>query len=302
MRTSRHLAGASAISVAAVLWGLDGVVLTPRLFNLDVIFVVFILHALPFFLMSSFLFRQYHKLSLFTRADLVYFLLVAVTGGILGTLLIVKALFLVGFNRLSAIVLIQKLQPVFAVILAAIVLKECITGRFILWAVIALIGSYFLTFGFHIPDFSAGDDIALAAVYSFLAAASFGASTVFSKKMLTRWPFETVTFYRYGFTAFIMFFIVLVSGQLSEFSMATTQNWIIILIIGITTGSGAIFLYYWGLNRVKAIVATFCELFFPVSAVLFDYLVNRNTLSLVQWLAAIVLIFAVIRISRLRRE
>lgn len=46
--------GAIAISFAAVLWGLDGIVLTPRLYNLDVGFVVMVLHLIPFLLMTLF--------------------------------------------------------------------------------------------------------------------------------------------------------------------------------------------------------------------------------------------------------
>ena len=41
--------GAVSISLAAIMWGLDGVVLTPRLYNLDVGWVVLILHAFLFF-------------------------------------------------------------------------------------------------------------------------------------------------------------------------------------------------------------------------------------------------------------
>jgi hypothetical protein len=52
------LKGSVAIAISAVLWGVDGVVLTPRLFNLDVGYVVFILHAFPFLLMNLFLFRH----------------------------------------------------------------------------------------------------------------------------------------------------------------------------------------------------------------------------------------------------
>ena len=48
--------GALAICVAATLWGLDGVVLTPRLFNLSVPFVVFLLHAVPFLFMQPVLY------------------------------------------------------------------------------------------------------------------------------------------------------------------------------------------------------------------------------------------------------
>jgi drug/metabolite transporter (DMT)-like permease len=74
-------------------------------------------------------------------------------------------------------------------------------------------------------------------------------------------------------------------------------QWTIFVIIGITTGSGAIFLYYFGLTRVRAMLATICELCFPVSAILFDYLVNDRILSPMQWVSAAVLIFAILKLS-----
>ncbi len=53
--------------------------------------------------------------------------LVSLTGGLVGTLAIVKALFLVNFDQLSVVVLLQKLQPLFAISLAAVLLRERIT-------------------------------------------------------------------------------------------------------------------------------------------------------------------------------
>ncbi|MGD9252714.1 MAG: hypothetical protein PVG92_02140, partial [Holophagae bacterium] len=54
--------GAALICLSAALWGLDGVVLTPRLSNLPVPFVVFLLHAVPFVLMQPFLAGSYRRL------------------------------------------------------------------------------------------------------------------------------------------------------------------------------------------------------------------------------------------------
>ena len=116
--------GTAAIGFSAILWGFDGVVLTPRLFNLNVSFVVLVLHLLPFLLMNIFMFKQYKNLKLFVRQDYITFTLVALFGGAIGTMAIVKALFLVDFQQLSVVVLLQKLQPIFAIILAAILLNE----------------------------------------------------------------------------------------------------------------------------------------------------------------------------------
>ncbi len=301
MEKNKTLIGAAAISLAAILWGFDGVVLTPRLFNLDVAFVVFLLHLVPFILMNTFLFKEYGKLKGFNREDVITFLLIAFFGGSLGTLAIVKALFLVNFEHLSIVVLLQKLQPIFAIILAAIILKEKLGRNFFLWAGIAIIASYFLTFGLQFPHMEKNKDLAQAAIWAVVAAFSFGSSTVFSKKALLKHTFYTTNFYRFGFTSLFMLIYVLLTQKLHHFGNVTSVNWLFFLIIALTTGSGAIFLYYYGLNRVKAMLSTVCELFFPISAIIFDYIINEHGLSFVQWVSAAVMIAAIVKISVNRR-
>jgi len=286
--------GAGAVIIAAILWGLDGVVLTPRLFNLDVAFVVLMLHLIPFVIMNMFLFNNYKYLYKFNKEDYVYFFLIALFGGALGTLAIVKALFLVNFDHLSVIVLLQKLQPIFAIILAGILLKEKIRKNFILWASIAIVAGYFLTFGFSLPNL--GGDFFIASLYALLAAFSFGSATVFGKKVLRKYDFHVSTFYRFFFTTLIMLVYVLLMDKMQVVEM-TGMNWLVFLIIAFTTGSGAIFLYYFGLKKIKASVSTICELFFPISVIVFDYFINGNVLSWVQWIAAVVMVGAILKIS-----
>jgi len=299
---SSVLLGAVAVSISAILWGFDGIVLTPRLFNLDVAFVVFILHLFPFILMNIFLFRQYRFLKKFTLTDYYVLILIAILGGALGTLSIVKALFILEFKKLTIVVLLQKLQPVFAIALAAFFLKERLARNYIIWAVIAILSGYFLTFGFHPPNLGTGAKTVYAALFALLAAFSFGSSTVLSKKILNTQSFYTATFYRYGFTTLIMFIVVVVMSKLPQFKEITVNNFMVFILIGLTTGSGAIFLYYYGLNKVRAIIATICELFFPISAILFDYLFNNQKLSYIQWIAAAVMIFAIVNLNISNRK
>lgn len=290
--------GAVAVSISAILWGFDAVVLTPRLFNLDVGYVVFILHLIPFILMNIFLYKEYKYLKKFSLSDVITLFIVALLGGAIGTIAIVKAIFLVNFKHLTIVVLLQKLQPVFAIILATLLLKEKLKNNYLLWASIAIIGGYFLTFGFHLPDFDTGSNTVYAALLALVAAFSFGSSTVFSKKVLLKYSFHTATFYRFGFTAIIMFIYVLITSKLGEFSNTTSMNWLFFLIIAFTTGSGAIFLFYFGLTKIPVVIATICELFFPVSAILFDYFFNDSKLSVIQWIAAIIMIGAIINLNR----
>ncbi len=291
------LIGAFAISIAAALWGFDGIVLTPNLHNLNVAFVVFILHILAFLSMNTFLFGEYSKLKKFDRSDVITFFLIALLGGALGTMSMVHALFLVNFEKLTIVILLQKLQPIFAIALAVIFLKERMKRYYFFWASIAIIAGYFLTFGSSAPNFDTGDNTLTAALFSLLAAFAFGSSTVLSKKILGKYSFQTATFFRYGFTSLIMLIIVLSAGSYVQYENITNENWLIFLIIAVTTGSGAIFLYYYGLKKVRAVIATICELFFPVTAIILDYLINDQKLSWVQWVGAVILLLAIINLN-----
>lgn len=297
---NRHkifLPGAVAVILAAIAWGFDGVILTPRLFNLDVGFVVFILHLLPFLLMQIFLYPEYRRSRNFSGKDWLFFLLIACFGGSLGTLAIVKALFLVNFQHLSIVVLLQKLQPIFAILLAALLLGEKIRRDFAFWALLAILASYTLTFGFSLPHLEKSPNLFSAALWALVAAFSFGSSTVFSKFALRKYSYYTTTFYRFGLTAFLMLGYILATGKTGEFYQLTSQNIVIFFIIAVTTGSGALFLYYYGLKKVKASVSTICELFFPLSAIVFDYLFNGQRLNLIQWISAGIMLLAVWQIS-----
>ncbi|HAG17092.1 MAG TPA: EamA family transporter [Bacteroidales bacterium] len=289
--------GAVLISLSAILWGFDGVVLTPRLWNLNISFVVFVLHLFPFLIMNLFLFKRYGLLKSLSKNDSFALFGVALFGGAIGTLSIVKALFLVDFQSISVVVLLQKLQPFFAILLAATFLKEKLGRKFLLWASLAIVAGYFLTFGFEFPKLNENKNTMLAAMYSLLAAFSFGSSTVFSKRLLQKLDFVSATFFRYGLTTLIMLPIVLAGGKLFEFENMTNMNWLIIVIISLTTGSGAIFLFYLGLRYVRAIVSTISELFFPISAVFFDYIFNKQSLNLVQWISAAIMIFAILMLN-----
>jgi len=291
------LIGAFAISLAAAFWGVDGIVLTPRLYNLDVAFVVFMLHALAFLIMNTFLFQEYRQIRRFNASDLTTFFLIALLGGAIGTMAMVHALFLVNFEKLTIVILLQKLQPIFAIALAVIFLGERMRRYYFIWASLAIISGYFLTFGTSLPNFNAGDNTLEAALFSLLAAFSFGSSTVLSKKILGRYSFQTATFYRYGFTSLILLIYVLIAGLYTQFDVVSRENWIIFFIIAVTTGSGAIFLYYYGLRKVRAVIATICELFFPVTAIILDYLINDQRLSWVQWISAFLMLFAIINLN-----
>ena len=290
------------IITAAILWAVDGIILRPALYSLPVALVVFIEHALAFLIMLPFFIRERKELKNLKKADWGAFFWVALFGGALGTMFITKALFYVSFVNLSIVVLIQKLQPIFALLLAALILKEKLPRKFFFWAATAVVATYFVAFAEFLPNFATGEKTIYAALFALGAAFAWGSSTVFSKRALKQVSFRMGTYLRFGLTTLIMFFIATAFRDFNKISEITSHQLLIFIIIIFTSGGLAMFLYYYGLKRVKASVSTICELAFPLSAILLEFLIRGRMLSWSQWLGAIVLLVAIYQVSILQKN
>ncbi len=290
------------IILAAVLWGVDGIVLRPSLYSLPVTIVVFIeslivtIYLFPILLKNISIIR---KLDIY---DWLSFIGVAIFGGVLGILAITKALFYVNYVNLSIVILIQKLQPIFAISFAVILLKEKLHKEFIFWASLAIIGAYIMAFGISIPNISTDDKIFMAAIYSLLAAFSFGFSTVLSKRALYHSNFKLATYLRYILSTILMLVIVLSYSELDQINEISNSQILTFLLIAFTTGGPAMFLYYYGLKHTSASSSTILELAFPLTAILLEYFIRGNILNIVQWLGVVVLFASIAKVSSLDRK
>lgn len=285
------------VIVAASLWAVDGIALRPMLFNLPVPLVVFVESLIVALLITPLLAKQFKSLKLLSYKDWLSFFGVALLGGAVGTMAITKALFYVNYVNLSIVILIQKLQPVFALVLAATFLKEKLPLKFFTYAGTAIIGAYIMSFGLSIPSINQTDKTLYAALFSLLAAASFGSSTVLSKRALQNTTFEMGTYLRFSLSTIIMLVVSSIAGSISSICNISSTQIYIFLLIAFTTGGAAIFLYYYGLKRITASVAAICELAFPLVAVVLEYFVHDNILSPVQWIGVLILLFSILRVS-----
>lgn len=285
------------VSLAASLWAFDGIVFRPYLFNLPVPLVVFIESAIVTIILLPILLKNKNSLSKLELKDWLSFIAVAIFGGAVGTMAITKALFYVNYVNLSIVVFIQKLQPVFAISLAAILLKEKLSKSFLIWSSFAIIGAYIIAFGFNLPVIGTGTKTFEATVFALIAAFSFGASTVFSKRALKNVSFELGTYLRFAITTIIMMIIVLFSSNYQSFYEISTSQVIVFFLIAISTGGPAILVYYYGLKNLNASVATICELMFPLTAVILEYLVHDKILSPIQWFGVVLMIISILKVS-----
>jgi drug/metabolite transporter (DMT)-like permease len=85
-----------------------------------------------------------------------------------------------------------------------------------------------------------------------------------------------------------------------ETAIISKHQVFIFLLIAFTTGGPAIFLYYYGLKRISASVATICELSFPLTSVILEYILRGNLLSPLQWFGVLVLFGSILKVTRMK--
>ena len=287
---------ALAVIFAAFLWSFDGFI-RQNLFALPSFLIVSLEHVIGAILFLPLLIRGWKEVSSLGQRGWISVLWISIFGGVLGTFFYTKALSYVNYIDLSVVVLLQKLQPIFAIALAGLILKEKITKRFIILAFAAIVGGYLVTFGSSsINDWD--DKTIIAALLALLAAFSWGSSTVLGKHALNRLSFTTVTSLRLAITASVTAFVLLSTGQYDAVQSMTISHWGFIVLIVLSTGSLALFFYYYGLNKLPASHATLYELFWPLSAVGLDWFIRGNILSLTQWVGAILLLGSILLLTR----
>jgi drug/metabolite transporter (DMT)-like permease len=290
--------GALAIMLAALFWSLDGVFIRPKFYVLPAALVVFLEHALGFLILCPFIFLSWPKIKLLKSKEWAAIGWVSFFGGALGTIMITKAFFAAmdGSVTFATVVLLQKLQPIFALIMARLILGERLKKSFYLWALVAIAAAYFLAFGktgLHLGEINLLHN---AAFYAAIAAFAFGSSTVFGKRIVNHLDFKSTAALRFGITSLLVLAYALLAGDLFKISAVTGVQWNYLILIVFTSGAAAMFIYYYGLKRVTASASTILELFWPFSAIILDYFINHNILSPIQIIASLVLFIAFFKI------
>jgi len=297
------LIGALAIMLAALCWSIDGLFIRPRFYMFPAELVVFWEHFLGLIVLSPFIFINWYKIKLLSWKSWEALIWISFFGGALGTIMITQAFFAAIDGQISfaAVIILQKLQPIFALLLARILLKEKLPKNFYVWAALAVAASYFIAFGKSGLDLSGFDWRHSAALFSFLAAFAFGSSTVYGKRATNHLDYRAVAALRFALTAVIVLVYALITGAIWQTPSFTPFYWGLFALIVLTSGAGSMFIYYFGLRRVSASACTILELFWPFSALILDYVFNHNYLNLTQTIAFFVLLFAFYKVYMLDR-
>lgn len=293
-----------AVITAAVMWSLDGTIIRPNFFEFPAMNIVFLEHLLGAILLSPFIVWGWERIKNMSHRTFGNLLWVSFFGGLLGTLMITEAYFAAfrGETTLATVIILQKLQPFFALFLAGILLREKLSVWFYSWAIIAIFSGYMIAYGSLGADIFSLSLSGNASLYAFLAAFAFGSSTVFWKSLVTDLWFRVSAALRFMLTAFLSFCVVIIVGDIGSISSLSTFHWQLLWIVVFTSGAGALFLYYFGLKRITASNATIFELAWPLSGIFFDWYFNGNILNATQIIFSIVLLVSFFMIIEERKN
>ncbi len=262
------------VAVAAMLWGTDAIWRTDLLKRLPAPSIVLWEHVVLVACTGWLLWRDRSRLARLDRGDWLAAIVVGVGASAVATVLFTQA-FLAASP--TTVLLLQKAQPLFAISLAAILLREPLPGRFWPFLPVALVGAYLITFGDTGPIASLAGvgDRPLGGLLALSAAALWGAGTVLGRRLLSKLEFPTVTALRFAIALPALAVLAAVSG----FATPSAPSAPSLLLLALIPGLLSMLLYYRGLHETPAAVATLCELSFPVTAILLNVLVLGSSVT-----------------------
>lgn len=227
--------------------------------------------------------------------------IVSLFSGALGTIFYTAALGKVNYIQYSVVVLLQQLQPIWAISAAAILLKEKITKQFVLWAILALGAAYAITFKDLSVNLTTGSGTLIAGLLALSAGILWGSSTAISKYVLNKVSFLTATALRFFLAPIFAFLFIIGSNQTQALFTLDTSQWESLLLIVFSTGMVALAIYYYGLKKTPARVTTICELVWPASAIFIDFFYYHKGLSVTQLAGVVVLLFVIYKVSGFKK-
>lgn len=276
------------IAVAASLWGLSALWREPLAKQYPSLAIVFWEHVVLVVLVSPWLVRGTRELMQASGRTKVSVLVIGAGSSALATTMFTAA-FRLG-DPITPQVL-QKLQPVIALVLAALFLGERLRRSFAWFAVPALAGAWLLSFK---DPFGVSVTNLYAAGLALGAAALWAAGTVLGRAASAELAFRHLTALRFGVGLVALAIIAALTGTSLPVDPAAAGS---IVVLALIPGLLALLLYYRGLRQTPASRATLAELAFPITAALVGVTLLGGSLDSSQWVGFGVVLASVVGLA-----
>ncbi len=290
------------VALCGIIRSTDLFFRTPAVKEIAVLTLITWEHLINLAVVLPILINNFRQYKVFDRKDFLLFILVGCGASALGILCFTEAFL---YMNPALAVLMQKLQPIITISLGAILLREKISHSLVAWSLLAIVSSYFVSFGLTDPFSGEWQKIAIGSIFAILAAFFWGSGTIWGKMLLQKYSQLFVMANRFFFGAIFTLIISHLFGnglQIESVFSETKPVFGGIVYMALISGFVATTFFYVGLKWVNATLASILELFFPVSSVLIMWLGFNRPLSGVQIAAGLVMFFAVYRVNQARTD
>lgn len=289
------------VIVGAALWATDTLFRHPMTHQVSPLTIVYLEHMIALTLTGAWVLTFHRKRLFLGLKQTIGAMFIGIFGSALATLLFTSSF---QYVNPSVSILLQKVQPILVILMSAVFLNEKLNQKFWIWCAVALGSAFFISFphGLHVEDFSSADS--KGALLALAAAGFWAISTVAGKMVLNQAVGSVLSFWRFLFGFIILFIFVKLSSQTQielPFVYQDTSILKSIFIMALIPGVFGVTLYYQGLAKVPASVATVLELSFPLCAMWINSRYLDLHLSNIQILSAFVLMLAMVQISRVKK-
>jgi drug/metabolite transporter (DMT)-like permease len=285
--------GVLLVAVAAAMWGTDPIIRKPLSGSTSATTIVFGEHVVLVILTLPFLVPALRAVWRAGWRYLVCAIIIGAGASAVATILFTEALF---HGDFITPVVLQKLQPLIAVGAAAVILGERPRPRFAWFLIPGLIGFWLVSLP-HPLEPSAKGLVPIAEAVA--AAAMWALGTALGRYLSRELEFHHIISLRFFFGLIAAAIALPVMGA-KAYAGAHDSLWISYLAI--VTGLLALSLYYIGLKRTPAMMASIAELTYPAIAVMAGIYAYNSQLRWTQWIGVCMIIGTVTLLPMQRRR
>lgn len=297
--TQRLLARIPAIllvALGAALWGADGLFRRGLALELPAGTVVFWEHLILVVVTLPLLARVIPRLRGLDGRDWIALILIGAGASALATMLFTQAF---SYGDPTTPLLLQKLQPVIAILGAYALLGERLLPRYWIYFVLALGSAYLIAFSN--PTNVTVSDVA-PVLFAVGAAALWGLGTVLGRHLTSKIRPNDLTALRFAIGLPASVIIIGAKGEIATAASIGLGEFGTLVGLALIPGLAALAIYYRGLSGTPASAATLAEMAFPLTAIIIGWSVFDTVLSDTQWVGIIVLAVTIVGLGRAGRR
>ncbi len=230
-----------------------------------------------------FFIKHTHEIKLITKRDWIF----STIAGVFLAFHFILWFESLNYTSVASSTVLVTLQPLFAFVGTYFFFKEPLTLKTVISGLIAILGSFLISWG----DFQVSGTALYGDMLALIACALITGYLLFGQDVRKRISLITYTMVVYSISTICLFLYVIVKGE--SFGPYSSMDWLWFLLLAIIPNLFGHTLFNWALKWVSTNIISVAVLFEPIGAALLAYIVFSESLIPSQIIGGIVVIVGI---------